>query len=339
MEKRIEELAHQVLAGKQLNYEEGVELIRTERAYLLFLFAWADRIRQEFLPSGSDLCAIINGRSGRCTEDCSYCAQSIHYQTGVKEYPLLSEERFLQATEQAFQDGAHRFSIVTSGPGGAEDQDFHSLVRTLGKMVDRGDLNICASLGSLTEEKARALKEAGVVRYHHNIESAESHYREICRTHTWQERVNTIRIARDAGLEVCSGGIFGLGESPEQRVEMALALREMDIQCVPLNVLSQIPGTPLEHQPSLAPLDYLQAVATFRFLLPTLGIRSAGGREKTLRDLQSMLLLSGADGMMIGGYLTTGGRDPLMDQQMLKDIERSGAKNGKEEKWSDPTSI
>ena len=119
---------------------------------------------------------------------------------------------------------------------------------------------------------------------------------------------------------------------------MALALREMDIQCVPLNVLSQIPGTPLEHQPSLAPLDYLQAVATFRFLLPTLGIRSAGGREKTLRDLQSMLLLSGADGMMIGGYLTTGGRDPLMDQQMLKDIERSGAKNGKEEKWSDPTS-
>lgn len=321
MRVKIEKMAKRVLSGESLNAEEGQALIEAPAKDIYFLFAWANQIRQTFVSSEIDLCEIYNGRSGKCSEDCRYCAQSAHYRTDVKEYPLASEADFLRAAEQAEQDGSRRFSIVTSGPGGKDDKDFHQLLRTYEKLSSATSLKLCASLGSLTMEKAKALKDAGVVRYHHNIETSPNYYRKICTTHTFSERIETIKYAQAAGLEVCSGGILGMGESLTDRVEMALILRELKVDCVPLNILTPIQGTPLQNQTALHPLDYLRAVAAFRFLLPQAGIRSAGGRERHMRDLQSLILTSGADGMMIGGYLTTEGRDVRQDWQMFSDLE------------------
>lgn len=321
MKTKIESYANRVLHGNLLNFDEGMELINTPREDLLFLFSWANQIRQKFRHPGVDLCSIYNGRSGKCSEDCFYCAQSAHYQTGVTVYPLVSEKHFLQAALQSEQDNSHRFSIVTSGPGGDNDQDFDALLEVYRKIRQETSLTLCASLGSMTTKKALALKEAGVSRYHHNIETSPTHYKNICTTHSFEERIETIKIVQEAGLEVCSGGILGLGESLEDRTQMALILRELRVDCVPLNILNPISGTPLQNQPPLKPFEYLRTLATFRFLLPKVGIRCAGGREKNVRDLQSMILLSGADGMMIGDYLTTSGRSVQEDWQMLQDLE------------------
>ncbi len=318
----IIEYAEKVLKGGEISREEAIELINVPDQDTMLLLAMADRIRQRFNGDEVDVCAIVNARSGRCPENCKFCAQSAHYHTGVTEYPLLSVEELVEAAKKAKAAGAVRFSIVTSGRGQSKADDFENILQALTRIKKEVGIEICTSLGILTPKQADKLKEVGVTRYHANIETAPSHFPDICSTHSYEDKMSTIQAAKDAGIRVCSGGILGLNETPEQRVEMAFELKRLDIDSVPLNLLNQIEGTPFESNKSLTPLEILRAFAVFRFILPKALIRTAGGRELNLRDLQALALNGGMNGIMVGGYLTTGGRRPEDDKTMLKDLGR-----------------
>ncbi len=318
----IIEYAEKVLKGGEITREEAVKLINVPDQDTMLLLAMADRIRQRFNGDEVDVCAIVNARSGRCPENCKFCAQSAHYHTGVTEYPLLSVEELVAAAKKAKAAGAVRFSIVTSGRGQSKADDFENILQALIRIKEEVGIEICTSLGILTPEQAIKLKEVGVTRYHANIETAPSHFPDICSTHSYEDKMSTIQAAKEAGIRVCSGGILGLNETPEQRVEMAFELKRLNIDSIPLNLLNQIEGTPFENNKSLTPLEILRAFAVFRFILPKALIRTAGGREVNLRDLQALALNGGMNGIMVGGYLTTGGRRPEADKTMLKDLGR-----------------
>ena len=318
----IIEYAEKVLKGGEISREEAIDLINVPDQDTMLLLAMADRIRQRFNGDEVDVCAIVNARSGRCPENCKFCGQSAHYHTGVTEYPLLSVEELVEAAKKAKAAGAVRFSIVTSGRGQSKADDFENILQALTRIKKEVGIEICTSLGILTPEQANKLKEVGVTRYHANIETAPSHFPDICSTHSYEDKMSTIQAAKDAGIRVCSGGILGLNETPEQRVEMAFELKRLDIDSIPLNLLNQIEGTPFENNKSMTPLEILRAFAVFRFILPKALIRTAGGREVNLRDLQALALNGGMNGIMVGGYLTTGGRRPEDDKTMLKDLGR-----------------
>lgn len=320
--QKIIALAEKVLNGQDITKKEAEFLINVSDDDTMLLLAMADKIRQKYAGDAVDCCAIINGRSGKCSENCKFCAQSAHYHTGVKEYGLLSEEEIFNAAKKAKEAGAVRFSIVTSGRGQSKADDFENICRTLKRIKEELHIEVCASLGILTVEQAKELRKAGVTRYHSNLETAGSNFPNICSTHTYADKFVTIKNAQAAGLRVCSGGILGLGETREQRVEWAFTLKELGIDSVPLNMLTPIPGTPFESNKPLPPLEILRAFAVFRFVLPKAQIRTAGGREVNLRDLQALALNGGASGIMIGGYLTTAGRGTDRDMQMLKDLDR-----------------
>ncbi|MCX6339484.1 MAG: biotin synthase BioB [Candidatus Aureabacteria bacterium] len=283
------------------------------------LLCEADRLRRQFYGNRVALCAIVNARSGLCGEDCKFCAQSAHHQTGVTTYPMLAEEDILERARQAREMGARYFSVVTSGRrlSGDEVEIVCGIVRAL-----RGTDGLipCASLGELSADTARRLKDAGLSRYHHNLECAERFFPRVCATHGWRDRVRTVSAAKAAGLEVCAGGIFGLGENWEDRVDLALALRDLEVDSVPLNFLAPVRGTPYEFQPPLAAEDALRIIALFRIMLPRAEIRIAGGRELILGEMQSRVFLAGANGIMIGDYLTTKGRKPEDDLQMIEQL-------------------
>ena len=322
----IIEYAEKVLKGGDISREEAIELIKVPDQDTMLLLAMADRIRQRFNGDEVDVCAIVNARSGRCPENCKFCAQSAHYHTGVTEYPLLSVDELVAAAKKAKEAGAVRFSIVTSGRGQSKADDFENILQALTRIKEEVGIEICTSLGILTPEQANKLKEVGVTRYHANIETAPSHFPDICSTHSYEDKMSTIQAAKDAGIRVCSGGILGLNETPEQRVEMAFELKRLNIDSIPLNLLNQIEGTPFENNKSLTALEILRAFAVFRFILPKALIRTAGGREVNLRDLQALALNGGMNGIMVGGYLTTGGRRPEDDKTMLKDLGRPQTK-------------
>lgn len=315
----IIKLGTKVLEGGGVSREEASALAAIDDNEVPFLLAMADRIRQQFVSDDVDLCAIVNGRSGRCSENCRFCAQSAYHRADISIYPLLSEVELVAAAKRAEAGGALRFSIVTSGRGVEGDQDFPRIIRALERIQQETNLMVCASLGTLTIERAIALKAAGVSRYHHNVESSRNYYINVCTTHSYDDRAATIGIAHEAGLEVCSGGIIGLGESMEDRLDMAFELKTLGVHSVPLNILNPIKGTELAEQPPVPPREILKTFALFRFILPDRGIRTAGGREVNLRDLQSVSLMGGINGMLIGGYLTTGGRNYDMDVAMVKD--------------------
>ena len=323
MLEMISDYTKKVLSGGTLGRQELYELAKTEINDLPHLLAAANSIRQQYQGDQVHLCSILNGRSGHCSEDCSYCAQSVHHQTGVAVYPLMDVQEILRNAVAAEAAGVSHFSIVLSG-GGVDQTDeittFARIIEAYRLIRSKTQLHLCASLGSLTVEQARQLKAVGVERYHHNVETSREFYPSICRTHTYEDRIRTIKVAQAAGLAVCSGGIIGMGESLEQRIDMILELREMGIGCVPVNILNPIPGTRLEAMEPLPPLEILKSIALFRFVLPQAVIRTAGGREKNLRDLQSLALLGGANGMLVGGYLTTSGRDSRLDLKMIEDL-------------------
>ena len=319
----IIELAEKVMAGGEITVAEAEQLIKVSDKDTMLLLAMADKIRSKFNGEAVDCCAIINGRSGRCSEDCKFCAQSAHYQTGVKEYPLLDEEEIVAAAKKAKAAGAVRFSIVTSGLGQQSHIEFANICHALARIKKEVGIEICASLGILTLEQARTLKNIGLTRIHNNLETAPSYFPTVCSTHSYDAKIQNIKNAQKAGLRVCSGGIFGLGETPEQRVELAFQLKALGIDSVPLNILNPIAGTPFAKNKSLTPLEILRAFAVFRFILPKALIRTAGGREVNLRDLQCLALNGGLNGIMIGGYLTTEGRATEKDQVMIKDLGRT----------------
>lgn len=319
--KFIVDRMDEVLEGKDISKKDALRLLSIGREEPFFLLAAADKIRKKFQGDKMDFCADINARSGRCSEDCKFCAQSGHYNTGVKEYPLRSPEDILEEAKQAEAYGAVRFGIVTSGRG-QDKRQFDSIVRTVRLIRKETHLKVCCSLGLLTDEQLAELKDAGVFRIHCNLETSERYFPEICTTHTYAEKMDHIRRIQAAGLDVCSGGIIGLGETEEDRIDVAMALREHHVVSVPLNIFSPIPGTPFGGGHPPKPLDILRNFAVFRFILPRAVIRVCAGREASLRDLQAFALAAGLNGAMVGGYLTIGGRPPERDRQMATDIGR-----------------
>jgi biotin synthase len=264
------------------------------------------------------LCTIMNVKSGRCTEDCAFCAQSSRYRTGSPVFPLKSTDEIMETAAKAKDEGAARFSLVTSGRGLSRSE----LAVGIEQIRTSVGISVCASFGILDSEAIETLKSAGLSRYHHNIETSESFFPKVITTHSFKERISTIHAAKDVGLEVCSGGIIGLGESAEDRVSMALSLVGLGVDSVPLNILIPIPGTPLASQAPLSVEEILRTIAIFRLIFPKKAIRIAGGRESALMDFQGLAFWAGADAMLIGGYLTIAGRALDVDLRLVREIKR-----------------
>ncbi len=266
------------------------------------------------------LCGIVNAKSGQCSEDCRFCVQSAHYATAAPVYGLLAEEELVRAAMEAAAAGAEHFSIVTSGRG-LGGADFERVLGMVAAVRARVGIKVCGSLGILGEKEFARLKAAGMSRYHHNLETSAEFFPRIVSTHTFAERVETIAAAQAAGLEVCAGGIFGLGESEADRISLALTLSQCRVDSVPLNFLLPQPGTPLADQSPLRAVEILRAIALFRLILPSVAIRLAAGRETAIPDFLSSCFMAGADGMMIGGYLTTRGRSVARDRQFAAEMQ------------------
>lgn len=269
-------------------------------------------------------CAIVNAKSGRCSEDCAFCAQSAHHATAASTYPLLAEERIFQRARALAENNVTRMGIVTSGAGPSQ-ADFDKLCAVAVKIREKLPIQLCASLGVLDGEKARCLRQAGFSSYHHNLETARSFYPQICTSHSYEVRYETVRQARAAGLRVCSGGLFGLGESWEQRVELAETLRELDVDSVPINFLMPVPGTPLGNHNAPGPMEGLAVIALFRLMLPGKDIVLCGGRNSTLGEWDRLALFGPANGVMLGDYLTTRGNALDRDMTMLRAMEAAHA--------------
>ena len=266
------------------------------------------------------LCSIINAKSGACSEDCRFCTQSAHFKTETPVYPLLDSEEIIDAAQEAKKIGASRFSLVTSGRG-ASDAEVEKLAERIAAIRDKVNVQVCGSFGILTAGQLSVLKEAGMDRYHHNLESSKEFFPSICTTHSFADRVNTIKAAQSLGISVCSGGIIGLGESEADRVSIATTLAELEVDSVPLNFLIPLPGTPLADIKALDVDEILRAIALFRLILPTIPLRLAAGRESALGDFLSSAFMAGADAMMIGGYLTQRGRTPEQDLQFVSRMQ------------------
>ena len=304
-----------------LGEHEARLVLSDKKLQLSSLLAITDRLRRRHAGNRIRLCSIVNARGGGCPEDCAFCAQSARHRTGVERYPLLSAEKLAEAAREAGRSGAGEFSIVTSGLSFGTEQEVDSVERALKEIGgNSAGIQRCASLGRVEPQVLSRLKAAGLDCFHHNLEACRAFFPGICTTHSYDDRVEMVRRIKAIGLRVCSGGIFGMGESLNDRVALALELAALDVDSVPLNFLNPIPGTPLERSHDLTPLDCLWIIAMFRLVLPDKDIIVCGGREVNLRDLQSMLFQAGANGILIGSYLTTEGRSAREDLQMLADL-------------------
>lgn len=303
--------------GYTITYEEAVNLIESEVPDDE-LFSLADRICKEHKGYKVDLCSIINAKSGSCSENCKYCAQSAHYNTDIQSYPLIGIEDVLEMAKENEKEGVNRFSIVTSG-GSLEEKDFQKILEMLRVLKKETGLKLCASLGSITYMQAILLKQAGLSIYHHNIETCREYYSEICDTHTYDDRIVTVKNAMKAGLEVCCGGIVGMGESMEQRIKMAFEIRELGMKSIPLNILNPVKGTPLENTRGLKPVEVLRTISFFRLIIPYADIRYAGGRI-SLGKHQAQGFKAGINAMMVGNYLTTTGNKIIDDLKMIRSM-------------------
>jgi biotin synthase len=315
---KIAHIARQITdqADFALSYDQALELAESRPEMVMDLIFCADKIRRHFKRKQVFTCAIVNAKSGACPEDCAFCAQSAHHQTQAPRYDLLDAEQLIDTGLQMAATGATHYSLVTSGTD-SKDNEIETVCRVARTLKAKTRLSLCASLGMLGAEAALALKAAGITRYHHNLETARSHFDQICTTHDYDADIATVQAARAAGLAVCSGGIFGLGESWAQRVELAFTLRELAVDAIPVNFLNPIAGTPLADRRLLSPLEALKCIALVRFIHPRKDIPICGGREVTLRDFQSWIFTAGANGVMIGNYLTTQGRHIGMDLSMI----------------------
>ncbi|MCU0661273.1 MAG: biotin synthase BioB [Myxococcota bacterium] len=302
-----------------IDTREALELLQTKDKDTMDLIVRAHEVRKASRGLGVRLCGILNAKSGRCPEDCRFCAQSAHNDAHIDCYPLQSAEAIAQAASQSGQHKAIRFGIVTSGTAISTEEEIGTLETAIAAIRDRGEIAPCASLGNLDERTIERLAASGLSRLHNNIETARSFYPNICSTRPWEGAVETLRLAKKHGLTTCCGGIVGLGESHAQRVELLDQIRDIDPTSVPLNFLSPIRGTRLENEPLLRPLEALRFVAVARLMMPEKEIRLCGGRELVLRDTQALALVAGADGLMVGGYLTTSGRKVEDDWRMVED--------------------
>jgi biotin synthase len=310
-------LSDRVLDGKSLTREEALSLLKLEGPALAFLFAEANAVRCRFFGDRVSLCSILNVKSGNCGEDCAFCAQSGRFRTGIPTHGLLDSSLIAGYAKKAKAWGCH-VGLVTSGKNVLKGAEFERLLAEFHSLAGQGPVD--ASLGLLDADQARALKKAGVRTYNHNVETSKDFFSRIVTTHSYEDRVRTARLIKEAGMRLCCGGILGMGEGLEDRVNMAFELKELDPDVIPLNFLHPIPGTPLEKTRPIRPLDALKAIALFRFVHPDKDIKICGGRDFNLRDLQSLIFFAGASGMMIGDYLTTKGRDVDTDLKMIRDL-------------------
>ena len=321
--KDIAAIAEQIIydPDDSISHDAALILAGASGTDAIDLLAAANRIRAAFLPQKIFTCAILNAKSGHCSQDCAFCAQSAHHQTGIDTYPLISKSEILNRALAAEDHRATFFSMVTSGER-LTDAEIETICHAAKEITDRTDLTVCGSLGMLTKRQAAALRQSGMTNYHHNLETAESFFDKICTTHTYAEDIDTLRAAAASGLTLCAGGILGLGESWAQRVELAFTLKDLNVHRIPINFLNPIPGTRLALQPPMTPMDALKSIALFRFINPKTDITICGGREKTLGDFQSWIFMAGANGVMVGNYLTTHGRELEMDLTMIRNWER-----------------
>jgi biotin synthase len=326
MREILKTAEEKALHGEGLTFEEGVGFTAIPDPEIFDILSVSDRVRRHHKGDRINLCSIVNAKSGLCREDCSFCSQSVHHSTGIETYPMVGANRIVSAAVEAEKAGAGEFSIVTSGTGIEKQKDIDALTDALKGIGERTGLERCASLGILKRDTLERLKRAGLQSYHHNLETARSFFPSVCTTHDYEEDVRTVKTAKELGFFVCSGGIFGLGETWEHRVELAGTLMKLDVDSIPINFLDPRPGTPLEGSRNLTPIECLKIIALFRLMLPTKDILVCGGREVNLRDLQPLIFAAGANGTMVGNYLTTMGRNPEEDLQMLKDLGLKGIK-------------
>lgn len=313
----IDNLGDRVISGHSITKTEALQISTIQKTEMFDLFAAANKIRQAFRGDSVDLCAIVNAKSGACPEDCSYCAQSSRSTTEAAVYPLINKNTVIEKAKEARDAGVKRFCIVTSGRkiGENELKEICSMIKDI-----RGiGLLPCSTLGLLNKDELKLLKDSGLERYHHNLETSERFFPEICRTHTYSDKLNTIDAAMSAGISLCSGGIFGMGETWEDRIDMAFKLKELGTDSVPINYLIPVKGTPLGEQDMLNPFEALKIVSLYRFILPQKQIRICGGRMQVLGEFNSMVFMAGADSLLTGNYLTTTGRTFSNDQLLIKD--------------------
>lgn len=320
MHKQIGEWMGRILAGDYVSPEpeEVLALVEGCDDHLSSLLMITDLIRQKRSRNRVFLCSIINAKSGKCSQDCAFCAQSSAHKTQIDTYPLLSVDELKDKALMMENQGATHYSIVTSGHSLSE-AEIDRVCTAVEIIRNKTRLTVCGSLGMLSESSAKKLISSGMTRYHHNLETARSHFDQICTTHSYDEDLDTIQTAVDNGFQVCSGGIFGLGESWAQRVELAFTLKDLPVDTIPVNFLNPVPGTRLEHMPLVSPRDALLCIAIMRLVNPDKSVTICGGREITLKDFQSWVFAAGANGLMIGNYLTTSGRDQAMDIEMIRD--------------------
>ena len=311
----LKELTDKVLNGRQITKEEALFLYGQP---LLELCGSADEIRRRFCANRFDICTIINAKSGSCSENCRFCAQSAYNHTCAASYPLLSKEEIVSQARIDHEQGVLRYSIVTSGKR-LSDEEVDAMCETVREIKEKVGILVCVSFGLLKEQQFRKLKEAGVTRVHNNLETSRRNFPNICTTHRFDDKVQAIRAAQSAGLSVCSGGIMGLGETTEDRIDMALTLRELGILSVPVNMLNPIPGTPLENNERLTKEEMQRIVAVYRFILPKASIRLAGGRG-LMPDKGKSCFTSGANAAISGDMLTTAGITTKTDMALLKEL-------------------
>ena len=311
----LEKITEKVLLNKEITKAEAMELINED---LNQLTTAANQIREHFCGNGFDICTIINAKSGKCSENCKYCAQSASYETKVEQYPLLTKEEITEQAKYNDERGVLRFSLVTSGKR-LSDEEIMKACEAIRKLKQETEIAVCVSMGLLEEKQFRLLKEAGATRVHNNLEASESYFANVCTTHTFADKVEAIKAAKRAGLSVCSGGIMGLGETMEDRIDLAFSLKKLDICSVPVNMLNPIKGTPYEENPILTNEEMCRIIAIFRFILPKASIRLAGGRG-LLADKGRSCFLSGANAAISGDMLTTSGISIEPDKKMLKEL-------------------
>ncbi|HXG06943.1 MAG TPA: biotin synthase BioB [Nitrososphaera sp.] len=308
---------NKVLEGGSITFEEAERLLATDD--IVTLAECANKITRTFNGDTIDVETLINAKSGRCPEDCSFCAQSSFYETGISKYPLLPKEVLLENAIKARESGATSFCLVCAYREPPE-KDFEQICEAISEIKSKVDIEVNVSLGFMTLDRARRLKALGVKRYNHNLETAESYFSEICKTHDFADRVNTAKIVKEAGLELCSGGIIGMGETGRQRLELAFSLAALQPEEVPVNILIGREGTPMAGFEPIDPLEAIKTIAVWRFIMPKTILKIAGGREVHLKDKDRLALKAGANGIITGGYLTTGGNEPGKDIAMIREI-------------------
>ncbi len=310
----IEQLKEKILEGGEATLQEILEC--SGEVSDSELFAAAQEVTQQCAPRRFDMCSIINARSGLCSENCAWCAQSAHFKTGVATYPLVSESEVVRQALIVQEQGVGSFSIVTSGHSQV-GSEFSEILKTVKTLKQKTALKICASLGLLDQEQLRELKEVGVERYHCNLETAPSYFAKLCTTHTIDDKIKTLKSAHGVGMKICSGGIIGMGETMEQRIEMAFVLRELGVMSIPINMLEPISGTPMQQAKRLSQDEILRTMALFRLIHPRAHLRFAAGRRQLTKEAVEQALKIGMNAAIVGDMLTTLGSDVQNDKKLF----------------------